>query len=188
MKINYFIIIIIILLSCCSNNKEKSDINLSSKRKINFILIQFNPALKPHSLIILDLNNSELLFQHLGLKKGINEKYEVFDSPKPLNIKLNKKEVSLISDTLLNNFTLNDLKDHLKFIKNDYASVNMLFVFNDGTTKDIDLINYLTINQYKLLDFIFSKMVQCNSDNEREMYLADLHKLIKLIFTNNNKK
>ena len=175
MKISYLkigILILALFLQSCGYQKQiDNDTN-----KVSKISIQIFPIFYTHSLIICDVKNGEMIFDMIGDVRFIkeNSNYDI----KPFYFKFNPDDSSLLADSILGAFKERDFSDSFLDYE-DGIGTEILFIFNDGASKKIELSNSSTDNQSELITFLLETVINNCEDSTTIAYSELLQNYFK---------
>lgn len=177
MKITVKAFLVYLMLYVIVSCKEKVDkkIQFENEDIIDKILIQFYPTFQDNSLMLLDFSTRQLNFQRIGLKKYF---YPI--PPREIVLKYAPKSLSFQIDSLSYFY----LRDSITFERDDFIdkeiscydgiSYTILYIFKSGRIEDVDLINSLTENEYKLIIKLIDLNIAHSTDTLTRKYLEDL--------------
>jgi PBP1b-binding outer membrane lipoprotein LpoB len=158
-----------IFLFGCSQPKEKKE------KRINLVIVNFFPAFIESSTAILDLSNNHVIFKRIGAKTY----YQVMEMPDIVK----KQAINTLSFKLdVNNYIY--LKDSIQFTEADFFDreikaddgifSTILYVFEDGAIKDVDLNNSITDSPKNLVIILIDAALSQPSDSLTFSYLEKL--------------
>ncbi|MFZ5941168.1 MAG: hypothetical protein ACOYXB_11400 [Bacteroidota bacterium] len=157
------IISLIISIFIC----EPIQAQINDNSSISKIVIQIFPAFYTHSQIIFDVNKSDMVFDMIGDVRFIKEDAN-FDM-KPFYYKFNSEESKYLNDSILSSFLSEDFSNSFRGVT-DGIGIDILYSFNDGNSKKIELSNSSTLNQSKLITYLLNTLISNCSDSMTVKY------------------
>jgi hypothetical protein len=170
-----YLILCMVIISCKENSGKK--IQFENEDTIDKILIQFYPTWQDNSLMLFDFSTRQLAFQRMGQKeyfhaippKEIIQKY----APKSMNFQIDSLSYYYLRDSIT--FNQNDFIDKEEATLDGIAHA-ILYIFKSGKIEDVDLINSLTGNEYKLIIKLIDLNIAHSTDSLTRKYLEDLRR------------
>ena len=166
-----------VMLTNCKRAEQNKEIPIENIDTIEKILIQFFPSFNKPSLMLLDLSKEQVTFQRIGLKND----YRALYAPKSLNFQIDSLFHSYFKGISFNEEDFIDKKNY----NPDGIHHTVLYIFKSGRIEDIDLINGMTENEYKLIIRLIDISIVQSTDSLITTYLKDLreyHSLFSQIF------
>ncbi len=162
---NHILKTILIVISLIAYGQLKSQ--TIEKSTIDKIVIQFFPVFHTNSQIIYDVKNDDMIYDMIGdvVYIKVDGNYDI----KPFYHKFNSAESQILNDSILAQFKIDDFSDS-HFDAEDGMTIDILFVFADGKTKKIELLNSSTTNQSRLISFLLETVIDNCPDNETIEY------------------
>lgn len=169
------VIFILLLLICISCQTKKEDRPVD--HKISKFLIQIFPSFLSPSIILVDMDKDEVIFQRIGSKTPIYSEDGVLipHAPNAMIYKMNDQDHKFIDNCKFENV---DFVDHSPEVEDGY-STNMLFTYDDGNCKDVELVVFHTPNQKKLIRYLTTLMYDNQTDSVSKNYLKRLSERFK---------
>ena len=177
--------IFVLFLSCSDSNEHginiKNKKNIDTNLSIEIIQIQFWPSFHSPSILTYTKSDSLILFHRIGTRlqiDPISENLKTISPPKSLCFKLNTTSTIYLQDSILNMFNESDyMNPELpECLVTDGILTNVLFAFNNHRIVDIELNNFGTQKQLKLISNFMHLCIENEIDSMNREFLIRLLK------------
>lgn len=178
MKVLLYFLIFFSILSC-NKSVQKKTLEEKTHDNITKVLIQFYPSFHLPSQIYCDITTGEIIFQRIGAKKHLEVtplplgKVIERHAPQSIKIDIETKNLHFLTDLILIKFNETDYIDKSEEYEDGIGN-SILYVFNSGEIKDIELTNSFTENQLKLIRFLIMITAQKHTDSLAIKYLHQI--------------
>jgi hypothetical protein len=166
-------ILLVTVMAC-----EDKAVITQEENGITKIIIQIHPSFHKKSMFLWDVEHGEVIFNHIGHKKGVkfsldpNVSGEVL-APKSICFKLDAVSANFLRDSIkLESKDLIDDEENGEF---DGASISMLFVFKNRTIKDVDFC-LRRDKKSKIIKFLIDAAIPHQQDSASRAYLKAIRK------------
>lgn len=171
---------VLLLILCVSCKRSPSYEQLVTNRDLKFgkVLIIFYPSFQIASLIMLDMENKEVLFQRVGnkilykpfsLSEDTSEKEY---APESMRFNLSQNQYEYLKDSLLSKFSDSDYVDRYLEME-DGITNSILFTLKSGSVIDVET-NERTLNQKMLIRQLISLAIINQKDSVSLSYFKRL--------------
>jgi len=177
---------IILLFSCKesrNNENDSSESAINSNQKLELVQINLQSCFLYPSVIIFNLKDSSILFQHSGISLTLieppmaddvtNEVVEVF-MPISFYFHVDSVEYSNLNDSIIKRFNEIDYQDTINYKGDDGGGAIMLFCYKNDSIKQVEIFNAGTENQFLLINKLIDLCLENVSDSLTKEYLYRL--------------
>jgi hypothetical protein len=161
--------------------------NSDDKPKVEILQVFFYHCFIYPSVITYNVHDKTILFQHNGTSLLMtfpvqepeeDKDYEVVEMFKPssLYFRVNAETHSYIMDSIFDNFNPIDFQDSIDSGWIDGGGHILLLGYNNDSIKQVELLNFCTENQKKLITLLINECIKQETDSLTNDYLNTLYR------------
>jgi hypothetical protein len=180
MKIIMFLLVLFSIQFISCRNQTNIEIEKKNDDYINKIVIQNYPSFHLPSLLVLDIENQEIIFQRIGNREFLEVtplpegKVIKTLAPKSYRFRIDSSNFNYLKDSIIMNFSFEDFEDKEEDV-HDGIGNSILYIFESGKIEDIELSNSYTENQIRLLNYLILLTEKVHPDSLSRIYLNRLN-------------